>query len=424
MFTNALIPMLTVSLLTQPAPAERATPEKIPADDRVRLLAHAVIPAATNDNSGLTGTMSDGQPRARLGGFGSGLAYTGVGDRFIALPDRGPQDGAVDFDCRWQELDLTLTPKKDPSTRPYDLTVSIGRTVLLQNQTARRFVGLSRAIDDGTSPLRLDPEGIRVSKTGESVFVSDEYGPTITEFTRDGVAIRSIAVPPIFAIAKPSADADSEITANAAGRVANRGFEGLAISPDGSTLTALLQSPLIQDGGRKGLNCRVLQIDLASGTSRQLVYPLSDASLGTNEILAISATTFLVIERDGKDGAKSKAKRIYRADFTDATDVSNIPSLPADTLPAGVVPAKKTLILDMLDPAFGLRSAEFPEKIEALCFGPTLPNGSVVLYIVSDNDFRKDQDTHFWAFAIPASALRGDAAQIVAPPTKVNAESR
>ncbi len=412
MFTPALIPLLTMSLITPPEPTAKPTP-----GEPIRLLAHAVVPAATNDNSGLEGTMSDGQPRSRLGGFGSALAYTGVGNRFIALPDRGPKDGAVDFDCRWQELDLNLTPGKAGDARPYLLEIAIGRTVLLKNQTARRFVGLARAIDDGSSTLRLDPEGLRVSATGESVFISDEYGPTITEFTRDGVARRTFSVPAIFSIAKPSADADEETKGNTAGRVANRGLEGLAISPDGSTLTALLQSPLIQDGGRKGLNCRVLSIDLKTGNTRQFVYPLGDASLGTNEILAINDTSFLVIERDGKDGAKSKAKRIYRADFAKATDVSNIPALPADGLPTGVIPATKTLVLDMLDPSFGLKSAEFPEKIEALSFGPTLADGSVILYIVSDNDFRTDQDTHFWAFSLSASVIPGYTTQNFSPPS-------
>ena len=45
-----------------------------------------------------------------------------------------------------------------------------------------------------------------------------------------------LAVPSKFLIANPSADPNTELLGNTSGRQANRGMEGLAISPDGRTL--------------------------------------------------------------------------------------------------------------------------------------------------------------------------------------------
>ncbi len=53
-------------------------------------------------------------------------------------------------------------------------------------------------------------------------------------------------MPPEISVAHPAADKEEKIDGNVRGRVSNKDFEGLAISPDGSKLFALLQAPLIQ----------------------------------------------------------------------------------------------------------------------------------------------------------------------------------
>ncbi len=89
------------------------------------------------------------------------------------------------------------------------------------------------------------------------------------------------------------------------GRQANRGMEGLAITPSGNTLYGIMQSPLIQDGGlnasnsRIGLNSRILEMKVGSGATRELLYPLVNAGNGISEILAVNDSQFLVLERMG-----------------------------------------------------------------------------------------------------------------------------
>ncbi len=197
---------------------------------------------------------------------------------------------------------------------------------------------------------------------------------------------------------------------NKSGRQANRGFEGLAITPDGKALLAVLQSPLLQDGAmagkhRGGVNVRVLAVNIANGKTKEFVYPLSDGRKnGLNEILAVNGRQFLVHERDGEEGDKATFKAIFLADLQGATDVSGMTHLPADKLPPGVRPMSKKLLINLLDPAWGL-AGKLPAKTEGLAFGPDLPDGRHLLLLTSDNDFHPRQAIQFYAFAIDPSVL-------------------
>ena len=68
--------------------------------------------------------------------------------------------------------------------------------------------------------------------------------------------------------------------------------------------------------------------------------------------------------------------------------MSGVDSLPAGPLPEDITPVKKTLFIDLLDPVFNL-APTIAEKIEALAWGPDLPDGRHVLYVVSDNDLNR-----------------------------------
>ena len=364
------------------------------------------VPGKARDGLALTpARLEDGTPNDQVGGLGSAITYTGVGNLYLAAPDRGPGAGADSFSERYYLLDVALagglvTP------------VIRGAAVLDPGAGLAPFTGLASAFDALNSPAsrRLDVEAIRAGAQG-TFFVSDEYGPFLYEFGADGHRRRALAVPGKFLIDHPGIE-DAELPpGNLAGRQANRGMEGLAISPDGGKLYGILQSPLIQDGAlspandRVGTNIRILEIDVASGATRELLYPLASPAFGVNEILAVNDHQFLVLERDGKAGAAAVAKRLYLIDIAGASDVSSIAALPSTGVPDGVTPVGKNLFLDLLDPAFALAGASFPEKIEGLAFGPDLPDGRHLLLVSSDNDFVTGQASQIYAFAIDPRAL-------------------
>src|SRR5262249_48166546 len=143
-------------------------------------------------------------------------------------------------------------------------------TTLLANEAGRPLTGSAAAFNkyDPAGGLRFDPEGIRMDRRG-SVYLSDEYGPGVYQFSMAGKRTAILKVPARFRIAHPSAVAAEEIAQNTSGRQTNGGLEGLAIVPDGSRLYAAMQRPLIQDsrpgeaGKRIGASTRIIEFDLA-----------------------------------------------------------------------------------------------------------------------------------------------------------------
>jgi len=388
-YLRLLASLVTLLLFVAQAPAD------------VVFLTKTSIPGDASDRSMLTDKLEDGTPHNRLGSHGSGVAYTGQGNRYIMAADRGPKDGTVSFQCRMHFVDIVVK-----SGEQSELKVHLHDTVLLKDEKGRSFLGISSAFDTShpASSLRFDPEAVRVGRDG-TIFMSDEYGPYIYQFAPSGKRLASIRVPEKFQIAIPQAKESEEIAANKSGRVTNKGMEGLAITPDGRKLVGAMQAPLIQDGGSKGISCRLVEIDIATGASREFLYPLSEAGLGLGEILAVNDTEFLVIERDSKRGKDARDKKIFRIDIANATDISDRATLPKDRGPEGVVAVKKKLFLDLLEPRHGLAGPDFPAKAEGLAFGPDLPDGRRLLIVTTDNDFHGDQPTWIYAFAIDKESL-------------------
>jgi hypothetical protein len=381
----------------------------------IELIGKTVIPAKLSDKSGLTGKLDDGTPLDRLGGFGSGIAYTGEKNRYVVLPDRGPKDGATSYACRFHFVDINVDPKAATKVQ-----FQLLETHLFKNN-GKTFSGSFKDFDpqNAEKSRRMDPEGIRVSRH-KTLYVSDEYGPSLFEFDFSGKELKRFSVPDRYKPTQQNADPKMELPPhNTKGRIPNRGFEGIAVSPSGNVLIAALQSPLIQDatqnkdGIMEGHNVRFLKIDLSTGKTSEFVYQLDAVQNVISEILSVSDHQFLVIERDSKPGPDAKFKKIMLIDTKEATDVSAVEKLPAVELPKSIQAAKKKVLIDLLDAQWNLAGEKFPEKIEGICFGPSLPDGRILLLVISDNDFVETVDTWIMAFAIDKKVLPDYQPQII-----------
>jgi hypothetical protein len=229
------------------------------------------------------------------------------------------------------------------------------------------------------------------------VFISDEYGPYVYQFDRlTGNRIKTFALPTKLAVNFQSPQGDLEIDANnnPVGRIANKGMEGLAITPDGKMLVGIMQANLEQDA--KG-NLRIVTIDIASGATHEYAYQLTDGS-GVSEIVAVNNHQFLADERDGNGlgdkplltdtASAAKVKKLYLIDLAGATDVSDVATLPSPQ----VTPVSKVLFLDVVSAlnAAGIDKRLIPSKLEGVAFGQDVVIDNVVkhtLYIANDNDF-------------------------------------
>ena len=350
---------------------------------QVTLLAKGTLTSSRagsyRDLSGLSAPLENGVPNDLLGGFGSGIAHLS-GDTFLAVPDRGPNavsynsliDDTASYINRVHTIKMNLAPNTG-SGLPFTITPKLELTQLLhsgtplvygsgsglgvgsgepkQNRSGKYyFTGRSDNYNPDRSSrdpndARLDPESIRVAPDGKTIFISDEYGPYVYQFDRaTGSRIRAFALPANLNVANLSPMGATEISGNTSGRVANKGMEGLAITPDGKTLVGIMQAPLIQDPA--GL-LRIVTIDIATGATHEYGYQLT-AGTGVSEITAINDHQFLVDERDGKglgDGSKAKTKDLFTIDLAGATDITNLSG--ADAL-AAVVNKSTSLVTNLV----------------------------------------------------------------------------
>src|SRR5262249_21347082 len=147
---------------------------------------------------------------------------------------------------------------------------------------------------------RLDPEGIRVSNGGNRIYVSDEYGPYVYEIERaSGHRLRTFRLPDHLFVSNLYPVGATQLAGNTSGRTANKGMEGLAITPDGNTLVGFIQAALIQDaalGGAAKSLLRMEMIDANTGkTMHEYAYLLTTGT-GVSEIVALNDHEFLVDE--------------------------------------------------------------------------------------------------------------------------------
>ncbi|MBC7563427.1 MAG: esterase-like activity of phytase family protein [Gemmatimonadaceae bacterium] len=362
------------------------------------------IAGSTLDRS--TGSVFD----RRLGMF-SGLFYDPLRGEWWGTPDRGPGGGTLPYETRVQRFTL-------------DVDHATGRISNFQIAATIKFTSQGTALN-GLAPnpkstigKSFDPEGIVINPVNGNILVADEYGPSLIEFNRSGEEVRRFT-PPANVIPRNASTntpnfADNE--GNTAGRVSNRGFEGLAISPDGRYAYATLQSGMYDEGNNTGLYTRIVKYDMATGQAvGQFAYKFETTGQGrgVSELVALGNDKFLILERNNRGlgiGATlaNADKNIFQIDLAGATDISNI-TIANGVLPVGVIVAGKSAKLIDLDAntleALGNKS---PEKWEGIAIGPRLNNGKYLILTGSDNDYSVTQNALGTQFDVWLNFLDAD----------------
>ena len=284
------------------------------------------------------------------GGFGSSLApVPGSADEYYGLEDRGPNvDGPngtkieplPDFDPsigRFKLVSGKAVLERTIPLRAFDGTPYNGR-VNVAASTGETITDLNGAVLPA-SPYGYDSEGL-VAVADGTFWVSDEYGPFVTHFDRTGRQIGRLS------------PFDGSLPYELSFRVPNKGMEGLTITPDGRTLVGMMQSALQQtDLAAKPANVapvRIVTYDLRTGITHEYLYLLTDpkiSSSAVSEITALSATRFIVDERDGKFEPNAY-KKLFSIDLAGATDVgprATVAGAGYDALHGGLLIGGKTI---------------------------------------------------------------------------------
>lgn len=351
------------------------------------------IAGNSSDLSGFSGVDS------RVGFF-SDLYYDASRNEWWGVSDRGPGGGTLDYATRIQRFTIDIN-----ATTGAISNFQVQQTILFNNAgTALNGKAPNPA---GTLGNAFDPEGVVINPRNGNLLVSDEYGPSLYEFDRSGALLRTYTAPPnLVPQVGSTVDYNSAPPTLTSGREPNRGFEGLAISPDGRYAYAMLQNGAIQDGwsnGNRGEYTRIVKYDTTTGQAvGQYAYQLdrSGQGQGVSSLVALGNDKFLVLERNNRGvgvGATlaTADKSVYEINLANATDVSSI-ALPASGgLPTGVVgvtAASKIKRIDLDANTLAALGNKSPEKWEGIAVGPQLADGRYVILAGTDNDYSVTQN--------------------------------
>jgi hypothetical protein len=322
----------------------------------------------------------DGQP---VQGF-SALIENGDGS-FLALPDNGygRKENSADFLLRVYEL--------RPDFKIADGGAgTIGAESVFLLRDPDRVISFPIVADlefYPGSPIPVDPE-IRNGRllTGAdfdvesfrrvadgTFYFGDEFGPFLLHTDSTGRLLEPpIELPGVRSPQHPLLGAEQP-NARASG-----GFEGMALSADGTTLYPMLERPLV--GQEEQLN--IYAFDLAAGTfthsdpyEPRFKYQMDAAGVGVPEITAVDESRFLIIERDGGQGPTARHKKVFLVDLGEVNAEGFL------------IKTEVIDLLDVADPhdvsASGTGRFTFPyETTEALVI---LEDG--VVGIINDNNY-------------------------------------
>jgi hypothetical protein len=328
------------------------------------------------------------------------------GEKVEPLPDFNPAIGKFKLVDGKAVLEKTI-PLAGPKGQPFNGQVDP------QANTGEKIVDLKgKALK--TSPFGYDSEGLVALPNG-TFWVSDEYGPFVTHFNKQGREIGRLS------------PFDGSLPVELANRVPNKGMEGLTITPDGKTLVGIMQSALQAPDQSAPVKpatvapLRIVTYNLKNKQTHEFLYMLDDPAKNAgavSEITALSNTEFVVDERDGAFEPNA-FKKLFKIDISNATDVGPASTVKnsvyngakggllvgkdqksiealvgaGDTAQATaalkaqkIVPVKKSLDLDVsalvttLDPTGGFFGHDKVEGVATTDHGKTL-------IISNDNDF-------------------------------------
>jgi hypothetical protein len=273
-------------------------------------------------------------------GGASGLMHIeGTENEFYFISDRGPNLDANNHPLAQGETKVFVFPDYAPKIQKitaFEGVITIDETMTVNRPDTTPVTGLplpvgagntgEYALDAagnvlGTDNWGVDTEGLVKDAQG-FFWACDEYGASILKLDSLGTIVARYTPFPIEA-------QDNQIDPMIGMRKPNRGFEGLAVTPNGR-VWAMLQSPANNPDATTGNASRlhrVVELDPFTGTWTTYLYAhkpaigeIRERDWKMGDMVAINNTEFLILEHAERNGWNYK--NIIKFDITGATPLT------------------------------------------------------------------------------------------------------
>jgi glycerophosphoryl diester phosphodiesterase len=157
----------------------------------------------------------------------------------------------------------------------------------------------------------LDPESLQRGRNGD-LWMGEEFGPWIMHFSSDGVLLD----PPFAAPGGLMSPNNPFLNGAPATQPNSRGFEAMALSPDGKRLWATLEGATVADGSTS-LRRRVFEFNTVAKAFTNRTWNLRTESAPNMiaDAWALDGHRMVVIERDAGRGLTAVFRNVYVVDL-------------------------------------------------------------------------------------------------------------
>ena len=254
----------------------------------------------------------------------SSVLRTSNGD-FLVMPDNGfgAKENSPDFVLRVYRIAPDFRTKNGGSGN-----IQVKSFITLRDPDHR--INFSIVADGSTYPgtsipvdadLRsgrwltggdFDIESVREAHDG-TLWFDDEFGPFLIHTDATGRVLETpYPLPGVKSPQNPFLSGPGTETLRR-----SKGFEGMAITPNGKTLYPMLEGPLIADPDQQRLIISQFDLGTRSYTGRRWFYRLDADTTGQSigDLTAVTDRLFLVIERDNFEGPNAAFKKIFLIDL-------------------------------------------------------------------------------------------------------------
>jgi glycerophosphoryl diester phosphodiesterase len=189
--------------------------------------------------------------------------------------------------------------------------ISVGEFVQLRDPDRRiPFEIMNEESEDRLlTGADFDIESMRQEPQGDLWF-GDEFGPFLLHTDATGRVLEApVPLSDVKSPENPTLEAGEESSLST-----SKGFEGMTLSADGSTLYPMLEGALEEDQDQRQRPIYEFDLESRSYTGERWLYRTEAPEYSIGDLTALGDGRFLVIERDDEQGEEASFKKVYLVD--------------------------------------------------------------------------------------------------------------